>query len=212
MSGLGNKDIMARNIQYYMDKYEKTRQDMCNALGVKYTTFTDWVKGNSYPRIDKIELMANYFGISKADLVEDHTKYENNSSKKATTIKIYGRVAAGIPLEAIEDVIDEEEIPEELARTGEFFGLQINGDSMEPDIHNGDTVIVKRQNDAESDEIVIALVNGDDGVCKRLKKYADSIALISLNPNYEPMYFNREEIDEKPVKIIGRVVELRRKF
>ena len=212
MSGLGNKDIMARNIQYYMDKYEKTRQDMCNALGVKYTTFTDWVKGNSYPRIDKIELMANYFGISKADLVEDHTKYESNSSKKATTIKIYGRVAAGIPLEAIEDDIDEEEIPEELARTGEFFGLRISGDSMEPDIHNGDTVIVKRQNDAESDEIVIALVNGDDGVCKRLKKYADSIALISLNPNYEPMYFSREEIDEKPVKIIGKVVELRRKF
>lgn len=185
---------------------------MCDALGVKYTTFTDWVKGNSYPRIDKIELMANYFGISKADLVEDHTKYENTLSKKGTTIKIYGRVAAGIPLEAIEDVIEEEEIPEELARTGEFFGLKINGDSMEPDIHNGDTVIVKRQNDAESDEIVIALVNGNDGVCKRLKKYADSIALISLNPNYEPMYFSQEEIDEKPVKIIGKVVELRRKF
>lgn len=72
MSGLGNKEIMAKNIQYYMDKYGKTRQDMCEALGVKYTTFTDWVKGNSYPRIDKIELMANYFGISKADLVEDH--------------------------------------------------------------------------------------------------------------------------------------------
>ena len=212
MSELGNKDIMAKNIQCYMDKYEKTRQDMCDALGVKYTTFTDWVKGNSYPRIDKIELMANYFGISKADLVEDHTKYENTLSKKGTTIKIYGRVAAGIPLEAIEDVIEEEEIPEELARTGEFFGLKINGDSMEPDIHNGDTVIVKRQNDAESDEIVIALVNGNDGVCKRLKKYADSIALISLNPNYEPMYFSQEEIEEKPVKIIGKVVELRRKF
>ena len=108
--------------------------------------------------------------------------------------------------------MDEEEIPEELARTGEFFGLRISGDSMEPDIHNGDTVIVKRQDDAESDEIVIALVNGNDGVCKRLKKYADSIALISLNPNYEPMYFNQEEIEEKPVKIIGKVVELRRKF
>ena len=72
MSNLGNKEIMAKNIQYYMDKYGKTRQEMCEALGVKYTTFTDWVKGNSYPRIDKIELMANYFGISKADLVEDH--------------------------------------------------------------------------------------------------------------------------------------------
>lgn len=72
MGNLGNKEIMAKNIQYYMDKYDKTRQEMCDALGVKYTTFTDWVKGNSYPRIDKIELMANYFGISKADLVEDH--------------------------------------------------------------------------------------------------------------------------------------------
>ena len=72
MSNLGNKEIKAKNIQYYMDKYDKTRQEMCEALGVKYTTFTDWVKGNSYPRIDKIELMANYFGISKADLVEDH--------------------------------------------------------------------------------------------------------------------------------------------
>ena len=71
MGNLGNKEIMAKNIRHYMEKYNKSRQEMCDALGVKYTTFTDWVKGNSYPRIDKIELMANYFGISKADLVED---------------------------------------------------------------------------------------------------------------------------------------------
>ena len=73
MGNLGNKEIMAKNIRHYMEKYNKTRQEMCDALGVKYTTFTDWVKGNSYPRIDKIELMANYFGISKADLVEDRS-------------------------------------------------------------------------------------------------------------------------------------------
>ena len=73
MGNLGNKEIMAKNIRHYMEKYNKTRQDMCDALGVKYTTLTDWVKGNSYPRIDKIELMANYFGISKADLVEDRS-------------------------------------------------------------------------------------------------------------------------------------------
>lgn len=78
MSGLGNKEIMAKNIQYYMDKYQKSRQDMCEALGVKYTTFTDWVKGNSYPRIDKIELMANYFGISKSDLVEEKIANDND--------------------------------------------------------------------------------------------------------------------------------------
>ena len=72
-NNLGNKGTMAKNILYYMDINGKTRQDMCDALGVKYTTFTDWVKGNTYPRIEKIELMANYVGISKADLVEEHT-------------------------------------------------------------------------------------------------------------------------------------------
>ena len=74
-NGLGNKQVMARNIQKYMDINGKTRQDMCNALGIKYTTLTDWIKGNTYPRIDKIELMANYFGISKSDLVEDNDTY-----------------------------------------------------------------------------------------------------------------------------------------
>ena len=126
MSSLGNKKIMAKNILYYMDKHQKTRNDMCDALGVKYTTFTDWVKGNSYPRIDKIELMANYFGISKADLVEEHTSIPQ-SHKKGVTINIYGRVAAGIPIEMVEDIVDTEEISEDMAKTGEYFGLIIKG-------------------------------------------------------------------------------------
>ncbi len=209
MSNLGNKEVMAKNIQFYMDKYEKTRQDMCDALGVKYTTFTDWVKGKSYPRIDKIELMANYFGISKSDLVEERLA---NSPSKGVEINVLGRVAAGIPIEAITDIIDTEEISEKLARTGEFFGLQIKGDSMEPKISEGDTVIVRQQDDAESGEIVIATVNGSEATCKRLRKYRDGIELISNNPSYEPMFFSNEEIEQKPVRIIGRVVELRAKF
>ena len=84
-NNLGNKEIMARNIRFYMDKYQKSRNDMCEALGVKYTTFTDWVKGNSYPRIDKIELMANYFGITKADLVEEHSTVTNLYNLQCTT-------------------------------------------------------------------------------------------------------------------------------
>lgn len=68
-----SKQIMSKNILYYMNKYNQTRNDVCEALGIKYTTFTDWIKGNSYPRIDKIELMADYFRISKADLIEEHS-------------------------------------------------------------------------------------------------------------------------------------------
>lgn len=217
MSNLGNKKIMAKNIQYYMDLNNKTRNDMCDALGVKYTTFTDWVKGNTYPRIDKIELMANYFGIQKSDLVEERVESKENSpfnipTGNAVQIKVLGRVAAGIPLEAIEDVIDTEEIPQSLAKTGEFFGLQIHGDSMEPRMCEGDVVIVRQQDDAESGDIVIAMINGHDATCKRLMKYSGGISLLSFNPLYEPMMFSNEEIVTKPVRIIGKVVENRQKY
>lgn len=83
-NSLGNKQIMARNIRHYMELHGKSRNDMCEALGVKYTTFTDWVNGKTYPRIDKIELMANYFGITKAALVED-TDYTSQTSADAET-------------------------------------------------------------------------------------------------------------------------------
>ncbi len=210
MTSLGNKEIMARNIKRLMEVKGKDRNEICNDLGFKYTTFTDWINANTYPRIDKIELMANYFGVTKADLVEDRNILP--SSKRGVTINVLGRVAAGIPIEAVENIIDTEEISEELARTGEFFGLQIKGDSMEPRIYNGDVVIVRQQNDAESGDIVIAMVNGDDAVCKRLLKYAGGISLISLNSKYDPLLFSASDIEQKPVRIIGKVVELRGKL
>ena len=131
---------------------------------------------------------------------------------KGVRIPVLGRVAAGIPIEAIEEVIDWEEIPEEMAAHGEFFGLKIKGDSMEPRVQSGDIVIVRQQPDAESGEIVIATVNGDSATCKRLKKYEDGIGLISNNLAYPPMFFSKEEVQTLPVVIIGKVVELRGKF
>ena len=119
----------------------------------------------------KIELFAKALGTSVKDLIgwED----ESDTKRKGIVINVLGRVAAGIPLEAIEDIIDTEEISEEMAKTGEFFGLQINGDSMEPKFSKGDVVIVRKQDDAESGDIVIAMVNGDDATCKRLKKISE---------------------------------------
>ena len=86
---LGNKEIMAKNIQYFMDQHEKTRNDVCNDLGFKYSTFSDWINGKKYPRIDKIEMMANYFHISKSDLVEDHSDsniFLDNHSKSQRSL------------------------------------------------------------------------------------------------------------------------------
>ena len=99
-----------------------------------------------------------------------------------------------------------------MAHTGDFFGLRIKGDSMSPRISEGDVVIVRQQNDAESGDIVIVLVDGESATCKRLIKYKDGISLISFNPMYEPMNFTKEDIIEKPVTIIGKVVENRQKY
>ena len=99
-----------------------------------------------------------------------------------------------------------------MASDGEYFALKISGDSMEPKISNGDVVIVRKQSDADDGDLVIAMVNGDDAVCKRLKKYANGIALLSNNPKYEPMYFSLDEVAEIPVSIIGKVKELRARF
>jgi len=71
MSNLGNKQVMARNILFYMEQKGVDRMEICDKLGIKYTTFVDWVNAKTYPRIDKIELMANFFGIDKSDLIED---------------------------------------------------------------------------------------------------------------------------------------------
>lgn len=210
MSNLGNKEIMAKNIKRLMNSCGKDRNEICKDLGFKYTTFADWINANTYPRIDKIELMANYFGVPKSELVEDFIP--TPPSKKGVVINVLGRVAAGIPINAVEEIIDTEEITEEMARTGEFFGLQIKGDSMTPGICNGDIVIVRQQDDAENGDIVIVTINGTDAVCKRLRKYKEGIELISNNPSYDPMEFSNKEITEQPVKIIGKVVELRRKF
>lgn len=137
---------------------------------------------------------------------------QQSQAIQAQKIPVLGRVAAGIPINAITEIIDTEEISEDMAKTGDFFALQIKGDSMEPKISNGDVVIVRQQNDAETGDTVIALINGDDAVCKRLRKYKEGLELISTNPSYAPLYFDEETIKNKPVKIIGKVVELRAKF
>ena len=171
--------------------------------------------------IAKIETGANDIVQSKvvefANILHTTVAYlmgweDSLSPKKGITINVLGRVAAGIPIDAIEDIIDTEEIPEEMAKTGEFFGLKIKGDSMTPVICDGDIVIVRQQDDAETGDIVIAAVNGDEATCKRLRKYKDGIELIAINPSYNTLEFNNEEIVDKPVRIIGKVVESRRKF
>lgn len=208
MGNLGNKKTMSKNLKKYLKLYNVSRMQLSESLDISYSTISDWINGNAYPRIDKIEMMANYFGINKSDLVEEN--YNNETS--ALRIPVLGNVAAGIPITAVEDILDYEEVPISWQNQGEFFALRIKGDSMQPRMESGDVVIVKQQSDANSGDTVIALVNGDDATCKRLEKTDNGIMLVSTNPKYPPMFFSKEDIVNKPVVILGKVVEFRGKF
>lgn len=162
-------------------------------------------------------------GISKRDLIaiaqyldvlEDINLYIADEETKNNPIRIpvFGRVAAGIPISAITDIEDYEEISEDMARKGEYAALKIKGNSMLPRFADGDVVIVRLQDDVDTGDIAIVLVNGDEAVCKKIKKTPEGVMLISTNPEYEPMFYTNKEIEEKPVRVWGKVVELRAKF
>lgn len=204
--------IFSERLRYYLTKYEMTQLELSKLLGVGTTSVYNWCNGIKTPRMDKVDAMCDIFHCKRSDLMEDKTTQSHSTAHTGVTINVLGRVAAGIPIDAIEEIIDTEEITEEMAKTGEFFGLKIKGDSMTPLICDGDIVIVRRQNDAENGDIVIATINGDEATCKRLRKYQGGIELVAINPSYSPFEFNNQDIIEKPVRIIGKVVESRRKF
>ena len=207
------KAIFSENLNSYIAKSEKTQLEIAKSIGVSPQTFNTWCKGIAIPRMEKVQALADYFNINKSDLIEDKKlNIDTVPIESGYTIPVLGRVAAGYGKEAVEEVIGQIEISPALAAKGDYFGLLIKGDSMIPTLYDGDTVIVQRVDDAESGDLVIALVNGHDATCKRLQKYAEGIALIPQNPVYEPMRFTESEIDTTPVKILGKVIEMRRKF
>lgn len=202
------KQIFAANLNKYMALYGKTQTDLIIDLGINKSTISTWCSGKKMPRMGTIQTLADYFGISKSDLIEEKITYNS----KGVQIPVLGQVAAGIPIEAIEDIIDYEEIPVEWTKTGEYFGLKIKGDSMSPRILDGDVVIVRKQSTCDSGDIAVILVDGEDATVKKVQISNGGIMLIPLNPAYESKFFDRQTILNLPVTIIGKVVELRGKF
>ncbi len=213
MTDNDQKRIFSTNLNRLLSQTNKTQKEVADAIGVSPQTFNTWCQAIALPRMGKVQKLADYFDVSKSELI-DKKNIESTllTQSKGYKIPVLGHVAAGIPIEACEDIIDFEEIDIKLASTGTYFGLRIKGDSMEPRIQEGDVVIVKQQNDADTGDVVIVTINGHEATCKRLRKYRDGVELIPINPKYEPSFFGNDDIEKLPVKVIGRVVELRGKF
>lgn len=194
-------------------KFGLTQKQLAEILGVDRTAVVKYETNRNGPSSETLEQLADYFGVTVDYLLGRDTSSEAvSSSTNGIKIPVLGDVAAGIPIEAITDIIDYEEIPESMALAGEYFGLRIKGRSMEPQMVEGDVVIVRRQEDVESGEIAVVLVNGESATVKRIKKRDDGIVLIPFNPMFEPIYYSNSDIAALPVTIVGKVAELRRKF
>ena len=209
-------DTIANRIRIALDKRGMKQADLVEKTKIGKSSISTYISGAYEPKQKNIYRIASALNVDETWLmgfdVPMSRKNLSLETSKGIKIPVLGKVPAGVPIEAVEDIIDYEEIPEEMSKDGEFFGLQIKGDSMEPRICAGDVVIVRKQDDAETGDLVIAMINGNEATCKRLMKYENGIRLMPNNPAYEPLYFSNQEIEEKPVKIIGKVVENRQKY
>ena len=212
---LGNKKIIAKNIQYYMDLYNKTRNDICQDLGIKYTTFTDWIKANTYPRIDKIELMANYFNIEKSDLIEEHDKESVQSDRplpsniilpSAHKLPIMGTICAGDGVVCEDDYQGTFIVDIDVKAD---YCLKVHGDSMiGANIYDGDIVFISKSYDFVQEQIyAIERLDYNEASLKRVTQDGDTLILNPCNPEYHAMVTDYEE-----VRIIGRCVGVLHKY
>ena len=207
MSGLGNKEIFSRNLRNLMQKYGKDRNQICDELGFKYSTFSDWYNGNKYPRIDKIEMLANYFGILKSDLIEDKEVVFLPSNvlplPKTHKVPLLGSIACGAPILAEENMIGQVDLADGVHAD---FALQCKGDSMiNARIFDGDLVYIRIQPEVENGEIAAVRI-GDEATLKRVYYTPGSnrITLRACNALYPDQEYSGSRLDE--VKVLGKAV------
>ncbi|OHQ39322.1 MULTISPECIES: helix-turn-helix domain-containing protein [Staphylococcus] len=207
---LGNKQVMAKNISRFMKENNIDRKKLSNDLKVKYTTLSDWINAKTYPRIDKIELLADYFNVTKADLVEDKEKQviETLPVKK---IPVVSKISAGLPIYSEENLIDYIYFAtNKLNSDKEEFALKVSGDSMDKIFQDGDIVVVEKDSVVENGQLGVVMINGYNATVKRIRYNGDQIILIpeSNNTNHYPQVYGKDD----EVKIIGRVVASQKIF
>lgn len=191
-----------------------SRRQMERDAGLSAGATSKW-KAGFMPNNGSLIKLASYFGVPVDVFFSDEGNLAPvKLNRSVVTINVYGTIPAGIPVEAIEDVIDTEQIPAEwLAGGNEYYALQVKGSSMYPSYLDGDTVIVRKQTTCNTGDDCVVYINGFDATLKRVKLHDDgSIEIIPLNTNYSPRTYSRAEAEELPITIGGVVVELRRRI
>lgn len=184
-----------------------SQKELASKLFVSQQAVGKWERGEATPNPETIAHLAEIFSVTADELIGRPPQ-----AQKGVRIPVLGDVAAGIPIEAVTDIVDYEEIDAAMAASGEHFGLRIKGSSMEPRMMDGDVVIVRKQDSAETGDTVVVLVNGDSATVKKIKYTPTGLYLIPMNPAHEVQFYSPQDVEQLPVRVIGKVVELRAKY
>ena len=188
-----------------------TQVELAKKTDLSRSYIGDIEKDRYNPSVSTLQLIAKATNAPLETLLPS-TKTQQPAGR-GVRIPVLGRVVAGIPIEAIQEILDYEEIPQSMADTGDFFALQVKGASMEPTLRDGDVVIVKKQPTVDSGDIAIVLVNGNDATIKEIRESPAGITLVGHNVVvFPPHFYSNKEIEELPVRVIGQAVEVRRKL
>lgn len=197
------RNILASNLKELAEKKRVTQADIIRDLELSESTVRSWFNGEKYPRIQKLQLLAEYFNVPRSRLTEKPA--ENLSIATLKRIPVLGEIACGDPITADENIIDyRDEIADQLP-TGDLFYLKAKGESMSPTIANGSYVLIKVQPNVENGEIAAVLVNGDtEATLKRVKRQGDIVMLVADNPEYMPYVITKDN----PARIIGKAIKM----
>ncbi len=207
--------MFAHRLKEALQKKGMRPSTLAYRLELDRSTISNYINGKYRPKRELHERIAEILNVNPDWLAGEDVPMlpQERSLHARNVVPVLGYVAAGIPIEAISEILDYEELSPDMVKDGaEYFGLQIKGDSMAPRINTGDVVIVRKQEDVDSGQIAIVCINGDQATCKKVMKQDGGILLQPLNPTYSPVFYTVEQIQSIPITVIGRVVELRAKF
>lgn len=216
LTNIGDKELIGKRIREAMEYRKMTQADLVRETGLSKATISFYFNGKTPPKQANMFLLAKALRVRIEWLmgIDDqmtHTPVvESVPIRDLLSVPMLGRVAAGTPIYAEGNIEGEVMIDPTIAAGCPCFALRVKGDSMTPQILDRDIIIVREQEEVEDGDIVVATVNGGEGCVKRLKKYPNALSLVSVNPAYEPMYFTAADVESMPIRIWGKVVEIRR--
>lgn len=207
-----------KNLVRLFDETGKLKKDLADYVGVSANTVTSWCAGQKVPRMDKLDMICAFFHVERSDLLQAHDSSSDSANRidalDMIKIPVLGRVVAGDPREAIQEADEFMYIPSmDHRRSEDYFALRVFGESMEPNLMDGDIAIVRIQPDVDSGQVAVVLIDNQDSTVKRVFKSQDGITLVADNPAvFSPRFFSNEDCLSLPVLILGRVISIQREM